>query len=79
MGEIIYFDCLPYSYQLIETSCSSIILVGSKKSVTARRRAMIKNGMDQSKLIIRKTTKEQKCQYMATKNVGVFLTLEGWN
>jgi len=79
MAEMIYFDCLRYSYKLIEKSCQCMLLVGSRKAVMNRRKALIDAGMSPSNLMIVKTSKEQKEEYQRSKNSTVFMTLENWN
>jgi len=76
---MIYFDCLRYSYKLIEKSCQCMLLVGSRKAVMNRRKALIDAGMSPSNLMIVKTSKEQKEEYQRSKNSTVFMTLENWN
>ncbi|MFZ5634339.1 MAG: hypothetical protein ACOY40_16000 [Bacillota bacterium] len=78
MAEIIDFDCLKYSYKLIEKSCNCLLLVGSRKAVTERRKNLIASGMDPFKLAVVKTSKEQKNEYHKSKNSMVFMTLENW-
>lgn len=79
MVEMIYFDCLRYSYKLIEKSCHCMLLVGTRKAVANRRKALIDAGMSPSNLIIVKTSKEQKEEYHRSKNSTVFMTLENWS
>ncbi len=79
MAELIYFDCLKYSYKLIEKSCQCMLLVGSRKAVAKRKKALIDAGMSPSNLIIVKTSKEQKEEYHRSKNSTVFMTLENWS
>lgn len=78
MADVYYFDCLRYSYKLVETTCNSLLLVGSRKAVTARRRILIKSGMNPANLVIIKTSSEQKEEYRRSKNSSVFMTLENW-
>ncbi|MFZ5651706.1 MAG: hypothetical protein ACOY4I_12735 [Bacillota bacterium] len=78
MAEIYYFDCLKYSYKLVETTCNCLLLVGSRKAVTARRRILIKAGMNPASLIVVKTSREQKEEYRKSKNSSIFMTLENW-
>lgn len=78
MAELIYFDSLKYSYKLIEKTCHCMLLVGSRKAVVNRRKALIDAGMSPSGLMIVKTSKEQKEEYHRSKNSSVFMTLENW-
>lgn len=79
MSEIIDLDCLRYSYKLVEKSCNCLLLVGSRKAVAERRKKLIASGMDPFKLMIIKTSKEQKEEYQKSKNSLVFMTLDKWN
>ncbi|MCL6477716.1 MAG: hypothetical protein K6T65_04805 [Peptococcaceae bacterium] len=79
MAEIINFDCLKYSYKLIEKSCNCLLLVGSRKAVLARRKNLIASGMNPCTLAVVKTSREQKNAYEKSKNSMVFMTLENWN
>ncbi|MFZ5647511.1 MAG: hypothetical protein ACOY30_07830 [Bacillota bacterium] len=78
MAEVYYFDCLRYSYKLVEKNCNCLLLVGSRKAVTDRRRILIKAGMSPANLVIVKTSKEQKEEYHRSRNSTVFMTLENW-
>lgn len=79
MAEIIDFDCLKYSYKLVDKSCNCLLLVGSRRTVMERRKKLIASGMDPFKLVVIKTSKEQKDEYQKSKNSLVFMTLENWN
>lgn len=79
MAAIIDFDCLKYSYKLIEKSCNCLLLVGSRKAVMERRKKLIESGMDPFKLVVIKTSKEQKDEYRKSRNSVVFMTLENWS
>jgi len=79
MAEIIDFNCLKYSYKLIEKSCNCLLLVGTRKAVLDRRKKLIDAGMDPFKLTIVKTSKEQKDEYRKSRNSLVFMTLENWS
>ncbi|MFZ5596052.1 MAG: hypothetical protein ACOY31_03470 [Bacillota bacterium] len=78
MAEIIYFNCLKYSYKLIDKSCNCMIMVGSRKAVTARRKSLISSGVNPLRLAIIKTSQQQKNEYQKTGNTLVFMTLENW-
>lgn len=78
MAEVYYFDCLKYSYKLVEKTCNSLLLVGSRKTVMARRRMLIKSGMNPANLEIIKTSREQKEEFRRSRNSSVFMILENW-
>lgn len=79
MAEIIQFDCLKYSYKLVEKSCNCLLLVGSRRAVTERRKKLIASGMDPFNLKVLKTSNQQKEEYNKTRNSMIFMTLENWS
>ncbi|MHB8919143.1 MAG: hypothetical protein ACYC4H_14035 [Desulfocucumaceae bacterium] len=79
MAEIIQFDCLKYSYKLVEKSCNCLLLVGSRRAVTERRKKLITSGMDPFNLKVLKTSNQQKEEYNKTRNSIIFMTLENWS
>lgn len=79
MAEIIQFDCLKYSYKLVEKSCNCLLLVGSRRVVAERKRKLIASGMDPFNLKVLKTSNQQKEEYNKTRNSMIFMTLENWS
>lgn len=79
MAEIIDFDCLRYSYKLIEKNCNCLLLVGSRRAVLERRKSLIASGMDPFNLAVVRTSKEQQNEYQKSRNSLVFMTLENWH
>jgi hypothetical protein len=75
MAEIIDFGCIRYSYKLIEKSCNCMLLVGTRKAVTDRKKSLIASGMNPSNLVIVKTSQEQKNEYQKSRNSLVFMTI----
>ncbi|MHB8155865.1 MAG: hypothetical protein ACYDEQ_00470 [Desulfocucumaceae bacterium] len=78
MANIFDFDCLRYSYKLIEKSCNCMLLVGSRKAVMDRRKSLIALGMNPNNLTVIKTSQNQKDEYNKSKNSLIFMTLENW-
>ena len=79
MAQIIDFNCLRYSYKLIEKSCNCMLLVGTRKEVMERKKKLIAAGMNPSNLVIIKTSETQKDEYRKSGNSLVFMTLENWS
>ena len=79
MAQIIDFNCLRYSYKLIEKSCNCMLLVGTRKEVMERKKKLITAGMNPSNLVIIKTSETQKDEYRKSGNSLVFMTLENWS
>lgn len=79
MAQIIDFNCLRYSYKLIEKTCHCMLLVGTRKAVMERKKSLIAAGMNPANLVIIKTSETQKDEYKKSGNSLVFMTLENWS